>query len=136
MMYFLDSNICIYHMRDSAPKVSERLQQTPVSEIRIPSMVAAELLYGAEKSGKREYNLKVVKAFLSLYETVHFDQKAAGHYAVIRAELERKGQIIGGNDIVIAATTLANAGILVTHNVNEFSRINGLMLEDWLYFSG
>jgi tRNA(fMet)-specific endonuclease VapC len=62
---------------------------------------------------------------------VHFDKEAAGYYAVIRSELERKGQIIGGNDIVIAATALANAGILVTHNVNEFSRINGLMLDDW-----
>jgi tRNA(fMet)-specific endonuclease VapC len=115
----------------SQHNVSERLEQTPVSDIKIPSMVAAELLYGAEKSSKREYNLKIVNAFLSLYEIVHFDKKAAEYYAVVRAELEHKGQIIGSNDIVIAATTLANAGILVTHNVNEFSRINGLMLDDW-----
>ena len=132
MSYFLDSNICIYHLNDSAPKVSERLEQLPVKAIKIPSLVAAELMYGAEKSTKREYSIKVIKTFLSLYEIVGFDEKAAGHYAIIRAELERKGKTIGGNDIIIAATVLANAGILVTHNTGEFSRVNQLVVEDWM----
>ena len=94
-------------------------------------MVAAELLYGAEKSVKRQYNLKIFKTFLSLYEIVHFDEKAAELYAAIRVELERKGQMIGGNDLVIAATVLARKGTLVTHNIDEFSRINGLVINDW-----
>ena len=132
MNYFLDSNICIYHLNDSAPGVSERLEQLPVKAIKIPSLVAAELMYGAEKSTKREYSIKVIKTFLSLYEIVSFDEKAAGHYATIRAELERKGKTIGGNDIIIAATVLANAGILVTHNTGEFSRVSQLIVEDWI----
>jgi len=94
-------------------------------------MVAAELFYGAEKNTKREYNFKVVKNFLSLYEIVHFNESAAELYAAIRLELERRGQIIGGNDLVIAATALSNDAVLVTHNISEFSRIDCLKLEDW-----
>jgi tRNA(fMet)-specific endonuclease VapC len=94
-------------------------------------MVVAELLYGVEKSGRRERNIKMVAAFLSLFNTVSFDEKAAEYYGAIRAELEREGKSIGGNDLIIAATALANAAVLVTHNINEFSRIHGLILEDW-----
>jgi tRNA(fMet)-specific endonuclease VapC len=131
MTYFLDSNICIYHLNDSEPRVSERLERTPTEDIRIPSVVAAELLYGAEKSAKREHNLKAVRSFLSLYKTAFFDGKSAEHYAVIRAGLERAGKPIGGNDMMIAATALVRGGILVTHNIDEFSRIEGLLSEDW-----
>ena len=131
MIYFLDTNICIYYLNDSAPHLSRTLEQTSTQEIRIPSMVAAELLYGAEKSAKRQNILRIFKAFLSLYEIAHFDEKAAELYASVRAELERKGQKIGGNDLIIAATVMANGGILVTHNTDEFSRINNLVLIDW-----
>ena len=131
MTYFLDTNICIYHLNDSAPNLSRMLEQTSLRDIRIPSMVAAELLYGAEKSVKRQYNLKIFKTFLSLYEIVHFDEKAAEFYAAIRIELERKGQMIGGNDLVIAATVLPYGGVLVTNNTDEFSRISGLAVKDW-----
>lgn len=131
MIYFLDTNICIYYLNNSNSAISARLEELPTANIKIPSMVAAELLYGAEKSGKREYNIKIFKAFLSIYEIINFDDKAAEHYSVIRADVERKGQIIGSNDIVIAATVLANDGVLVTHNVDEFSRIRQLKTEDW-----
>ena len=131
MIYFLDTNICIYHLNDSAPTLSKMLEQTPSGNVKIPSMVAAELLYGAEKSVKRQYNLRIFKTFLSLYEIVYFDDKAAEFYAAIRTELERKGQMIGGNDLVIAATVLAHEGTLVTHNVDEFSRVKGLSVNDW-----
>ena len=132
MAYFLDTNTCIYFLNNSNPALSTRLKNTPVENIKIPSMVAAELLYGAEKSAKREQNLKYFKAFLSIYEIIFFDDKAAGSYAVIRAELERKGQMIGSNDLVVAATVIANNGVLVTHDLNEFSRIEKLKTEDWM----
>jgi tRNA(fMet)-specific endonuclease VapC len=103
----------------------------PTASVKIPSMVAAELLYGAEKSAKREHNLSLFKTFLSIFEIIDFDEKAAEYYAVIRAELERKGKIMGSNDLVIAATALANNGILITHNVNEFSPLKELKTEDW-----
>ena len=132
MNYFLDTNICIYHLNDSSPKISGILEKTPLERIKIPSMVASELLYGAEKSVKREYNLEVSKKFLSLFEIVPFCEKAVEYYAFIRAELERRGKIISGNDLITAATVMANKGILVTHNIDEFSRIKNLAVEDWV----
>ena len=134
MTWFLDTNICIYHLKNSAPKMSERLKKTLTSDVKIPSMVAAELLYGAEKSGKRAYNLKVLQAFFALYEIIPFSDQAITHYAAIRTGLERKGQPIGGNDLVIAATVMAHGGVLVTHNTSEFSRVEGLLLDDWVVF--
>ena len=131
MTYFLDTNICIYYLNNSNSAVVKQLNKTPVSNIKIPSMVAAELLYGAEKSAKREKNLKVFITFLSLFEIVSFDAQAADHYALIRAELERKGKIIGSNDIVIAAAVLSSNGVLVTHNTEEFSRFKKLKTADW-----
>jgi tRNA(fMet)-specific endonuclease VapC len=132
MIYFLDTNICIYYLNNSSPRLKKLLQSMPTANIKIPSMVAAELLYGAEKSVKREYNLKLFKTFLSIYSIINFDKKAAACYAAIRAELESKGQSIGGNDLVIAATAIANNGILVTHNTEEFSRLGRLKTEDWV----
>ena len=131
MSYCLDTNICIFHLNKSASTVTERLKALSAEEVLIPSMVVAELLHGAEKSAKRESNLANLALFLSPYRIISFDQKAARIYASIRAALERKGQIIGPNDIVIAATTLAHNAILVTNNTKEFSRIDGLKIEDW-----
>ena len=132
MTHFLDTNICIYHLNGSAPGLSAILEQTPPSSIGIPSMVAAELIFSAEKSVKREHNLKRIELFLSLYDIIPFESKAAQIYGAIRCNLERRGRIIGGNDLIIAATVLAHEGILVTNNTEEFSRINGLRLEDWM----
>jgi len=130
--YFLDTNICIYYINGSAPIVKERLERMPLESIKIPSMVVAELLYGVEKSGRREQNLKRCKEFLSVYEIIPFDEKSAEQYAVIKAKLERNGVIIGGNDIAIAAIVLANSGVIVSHNTAEFSRVDGLAVEDWV----
>ena len=131
MIYFLDTNTCVFYLNNSSSNIIEQLEKLPTATIKIPSMVAAELLYGAEKSGKREHNMKVFKSFLSIYEIVSFDEKAIEHYATVRADLERRGQKIGGNDIIIAATVLANDGILITNNIDEFSRVKGLKIEDW-----
>ena len=131
MIFFLDTNICIYHLNDSAPKLSDRLAQTPTKDIKIPAIVAAELLYGAGKSSRREENLRNYREFLSIYEIVSFDEKAAGHYAAVRRNLEQKGAPIGGNDLIIAAIVLAQGGALVTHNFSEFARVEGLVVEDW-----
>ena len=132
MIYFLDTNVCIYHLNGSAPGLSDALERIPTASIRLPSMVAAELMYGAEKSVKRDYNLKKMRLFLSLYNIVPFDRNAVEIYGVIRNDLERSGTIIGANDLIIAATAMANNGILVTHNIDEFSRVIGLQIEDWV----
>jgi len=131
MTWFLDTNICICHLNDSAPDVSDRLERMPSLSVKLPSIVAAELLCGAEKSERREQNIKRCKELFSIYEIIPFDEKAALRYAVIRVALERKGLLIGGNDMAIAAIALANSGVLVSHNTAEFSRVGGLALEDW-----
>jgi tRNA(fMet)-specific endonuclease VapC len=132
MTYFLDTNICIFHLNGTAPRLSNVLEHTAQSSIAIPSIVAAELIYGAEKSAKREHNLEKTGLFLSLYDIIPFDLDAAKIYGAIRRDLEYSGQIIGGNDLIIAATVLARKGTLVTNNTGEFSRVRGLLLEDWV----
>ena len=131
MIYFLDTNICIFFLKNTNRNLCDKLLEIPTGFIKIPSMVAAELLYGAEKSARREHNLGIMKSFLSIYEIIPFDEQAAGHYSQIRSGLERIGSIIGGNDIIIAATALAGNGVLVTNNTREFSRIKSLQTEDW-----
>ena len=131
MIYFLDTNICIFHINDSAPKMSEKLENFPLENIKIPAMVSAELLYGAEKSQWRDVNIQRYRDFISLFDITAFDTAAAEHYADIRAALEKSGSVIGGNDMIIAAIVRANSGILVTNNTKEFSRIRGISLEDW-----
>ena len=131
MTYFLDTNTCIFHLNGSAPGLSNRLENTPTTSVAIPSMVAAELVYGAEKSAKRDQNLKKIGMFLSLYDVVPFDLLVAQVYGAIRRELENTGRSISGNDLTIAATVLAHKGTLVTNNTGEFARVRGLLLEDW-----
>ena len=94
-------------------------------------MVKAELLYGAERSPKREDNLQKIRQFLLPFEIVGFGNQETERYATIRVELERAGTPIGPNDLVIAAITAANDGILVTNNEKEFKRVSGLKIENW-----
>ena len=131
MIYCLDTNICIYFLKGSFPAVSSRLRELDPVDLKIPSMVKAELLLGAEKSRNRSDNLKKVRLFLTPYEIVPFDSEAAEIYAVIRSRTEKKGSVVGPNDLVIAATALTLNACLVTGNTNDFSRIDGLKTVDW-----
>jgi tRNA(fMet)-specific endonuclease VapC len=131
MKYFLDTNICIYYLNGKSAHVFQRMDAVDVADLRLSTVVAAELYYGAAKSVRREYNLDRYRQFISTIELVPFDHKASQIYGDIRANLETRGQPIGWNDLMIAATVLARDGILVTHNTKEFSRIDGLVLEDW-----
>ena len=94
-------------------------------------MVAAELIFGAQKSLNTTQNMEKIGKFLKPLEIVPFGSDAAYFYGKIRAVLEKTGMIIGFNDMVIAATVLAQNGILVTNNTGEFLRVEGLILEDW-----
>ena len=131
-MYFLDTNTCIYFLKGTYRSIYERLISKKPEEIKIPSLVKAELLLGVEKSDQKERNLEVYSRFLQPFETVGFDDSAAESYTKIRAELEKKGKIIGPNDLIIAATVLARKGTLITHNTKEFKQVAGLSLEDWV----
>ncbi len=131
MKYFLDTNTCIYFLKNSFPQLTTKLLSCSPQEIKIPSLVAAELLFGAEKSQRKNENRKKVERFLEPLEIIDFDYNSAEFYAELRAKLEREGRVIGPNDMIIAATVLANGGKMVTNNVKEFERVRGLIIEDW-----
>jgi tRNA(fMet)-specific endonuclease VapC len=111
--------------------VSRALAATPVEEVALCSVVKAELLYGAERSRERERNRAQIEAFVDGLKSLPFDDAAAEAYATVRSKLAEQGTPIGPNDLMIAAIALANELILVTHNVREFERVEGLWIEDW-----
>jgi tRNA(fMet)-specific endonuclease VapC len=131
MKYLLDSNTCIRFLNQRSPAIIDRLTDTPDEDIFVCSVVKAEMFYGSERSTRRERNLAVQRAFFGRYASLPFDDAAAEKYAVVRADLETRGQLIGANDLLIAAIALAHDLTLVTHNLSEFSRVTGLRLEDW-----
>ncbi len=132
MSYFLDTNTCIYFLKNKSQAILNRFSSIDADEIKIPSVVVAELYYGALKSAKKNENIVKLSGFIALYDVVSFDEKSAEIYGEIRRKLESIGNIIGGNDLLIAATVLANDGILVTNNTKEFNRVENLIVEDWL----
>ncbi len=131
MTYFLDTNICIYAFKGLYPKIQVHMKSHVPSEISIPSIVLAELYYGAAKSTARDKVIQRLREFIAPLHIAAFDSRSAMIYGTIRAELESMERVIGPNDLVVAATTLGNGGTLVTHNVKEFSAVPGLRIEDW-----
>ena len=131
MNYFLDTNTCIYFLNGKFDAVRKHLQSTTPNNIKIPAIVKAELLFGAQKSKKKEDNTHKVGAFLLPYDIIPFSDAAAVAYSHIRYEMERAGKPIGPNDLLIASIVLAEKGILVTNNVSEFKRVPNLEITDW-----
>lgn len=133
MSYLLDTNVWVDFLRRKrgSERVKARLRTVPKSEIRLCSVVKAELLYGAEKSDHRLKNLAELSLLFSQYESLDFDDRSAEEYAKICADLERSGQSIANVDLMIAAIALAHGLDFVTHNTSDFERIPGLRLEDW-----
>lgn len=130
-MYLLDTNACIRILNGTSPSLAERLRFIPRSQLRLSSVVKAELLYGARKSSRVAENMRLLERFFDSIASLPFDDGCAGEYGLLREELERAGTPIGANDMLIAATARAHHAILVTHNVREFSRVADLRLEDW-----
>jgi tRNA(fMet)-specific endonuclease VapC len=98
----------------------------------ISSITLSELIYGAEKSPNVDQNLEAIEEFISHLEVLPYGPKASQHYGQIKAALERKGEIIGENDIHIAAHAISQGLILVTNNSREFKRVANLALENWV----
>jgi tRNA(fMet)-specific endonuclease VapC len=118
-------------MKRSHPAVLKRLQAVPVSDVCMSVISKAELLYGVEVSPRRTQDAAALAAFLPYVEAVDFADDAALHYAEIRAELKRKGTLIGANDLFIAAHARALGLMLVTNNTAEFERVSKLRVENW-----
>lgn len=131
MKYFLDTNICIYTLKGMYKQIENKIKNLTPDTIKIPSIVKAELLLGGEKSKYPQKTLSIIQKFLFPFEIVAFCDQSAVCYSKIRKDLELKGKIIGPNDLIIASTVLANEGILVTHNINEFKRVKDLQIQDW-----
>lgn len=132
MKYLLDTNIIAYIINERPPEVISKFQSLSKDEISVSSIVVAELWYGVAKSHKKEQNKFALENFLAPLTIIDFDVIAAKFYAVIRADLESKGMIIGSNDILIASHALSLGLTLVTNNTKEFGRVNGLKLENWV----
>ena len=129
--YMLDTDTCSYIMKRSHPTVLKRLQAIPVTDISISVISKSELLYGVEVSPRRMQDALALKAFLPHVEVLEFPDDAAIHYAQIRADLKTRGQMIGANDLFIAAHARSLGLKLVTNNTAEFRRVKGLTLENW-----
>lgn len=130
MRYMLDTNICIYAIKNRPPRVLEHLRAHAAAGLGISSVSVAELFFGAEKSGSKK-NLAALKHFLEPLEIADFDLNAAQVYGRLRKTLELAGTPIGPLDTQIAAHALAVGAVLVTNNGREFSRVAGLELANW-----
>jgi tRNA(fMet)-specific endonuclease VapC len=130
-MYLLDTNACIRILNDTSPSLVQRLASHTPSEIRLCSIVKAELLYGARHSQRVAENLKLLTRFFAPFVSLPFNDRCAEHYGQIRAEMVQAGTLIGPNDLLIAAIARAYDLTLVTHNLEEFGRVRDLRLEDW-----
>ncbi len=131
MKYLLDSNVCVDYLTGRFPQVGRRIQNLIPEDLCLSSIVVAELRYGADKSAKVRRNHELLNVLTGEIPYRDFDIAAAALYGKLRASLEKKGKPIGPNDMLIAAHALSLGLVLVTDNVSEFARVEGLKLENW-----
>lgn len=131
-MYLLDTNTCIYFMKGSYPRLTEKLFSLDPSCLLISSVTVFELEYGAEKSRWGEKTRQQLAMFLSPFTILPFDASDALTAGRIRGILQRQGTPIGPYDVLIAAQGVSRGVPIVTHNTGEFSRVPSILLEDWI----
>jgi tRNA(fMet)-specific endonuclease VapC len=131
MTYLLDTSVWIVALRQPRSSLAARICSVDAADIRVCSVVVAELRHGCLRSARAAANRAAVDALLAPYLSLPFDDSAAEHFASIRYHLEQHGLVIGPYDVQIAAIALANGCTVVTHNTSEFTRVPGLVLEDW-----
>ena len=130
--FMLDTDTCSYIIKRSSMALLRRLQSIPVRDVCISVVSKAELLYGIEISPKHRQEEPAVQLFLRHVEVMDFPDEAALHYAKIRADLRGRGEMMGANDLFLAAHARALGFVLVTNNTREFKRIRGLSVENWM----
>lgn len=131
MMYMLDTNICIYAIKNKPLQVLKQLQENYAEGICISAITLAELEHGVEKSNYPNKNRMALLCFLSIMTVLPFPETAASEYGKIYAFLQKRGTPIGTMDMLIAAHAKSNKMILVTNNVREFERLPDLRIENW-----
>ena len=131
MKYMLDTNICIYLIKKKPESVLINLQARRGEGVSISAITLAELMHGVEASAYPEKNTIALNQFLSIIDVLSFDDEAAAEYGKICTALRRQGTPIGAMDMLIAAHARAKGLIVVTNNIREFERVDGLKLENW-----
>ena len=132
MTFLLDTNICIYAINNRHPRLADKLLTILPDEIAVSSITVGELEYGAAKSKWGDRTRQTLYAFLSNYTILPFDDADAVCFGNLRAALALAGAPIGAYDVMIAAQGLSKGLTVITHNTGEFSRVPGLVLEDWV----
>ena len=132
MIVMLDTDICLYIVKQKPASVLKRLESLKLGQLAMSAITFAELMNGAKKSQHVEANLERLNALSELLDIRPFDKQAAVFYGDVRSSLEKRGDIIGGNDLLIAAHALSLGWTLVTNNEKEFSRVEGLKMENWV----
>jgi len=132
LKYMLDTNIAIFVIKKRPIEILASFNRN-ADQMCISSITLAELIHGVEKSSFPDRNRKSVDDFVSHLEVIPYDDAAAAHYGEIRANLERRGMVIGVNDLHIAGHSRSRGLIIVTNNPAEFERVEGLRVEDWLH---
>lgn len=131
-MYMLDTDICIYIIKRKPRSALKRLESLQPGQLAMSAITFAELMNGAKKSKQVEANAAKLNELGELIQILPFDKKAAIFYGDVRSTLEKKGTIIGSNDLLIAAHALSLDCILVSNNEKEFKRVDGLRTENWV----
>jgi tRNA(fMet)-specific endonuclease VapC len=131
LVYLLDTNVCIVYLKRKNSKLNSYFERLDLNKIAVCSIVKSELFYGSMRSNSSQKSLNMQVLFLSQFISLPFDDRCAEMCAKVRADLSKLGTPIGSNDLQIASIALVHDLILVTHNVREFSRVDGLKLEDW-----
>lgn len=132
MKWMLDSDTCIAVIKRQPEVVLRKLRGKTVGQVGVSSITLSELSFGAARSARPAQNLEALREFLLPLEVAPYDEPCALRYGMVRAALETMGRPIGSLDTLIAAHALAIDAVLVTHNMREFARVEGLRLEDWL----
>jgi tRNA(fMet)-specific endonuclease VapC len=131
-LYMLDTDICAFILRRSSDELMERIQSVPMHQQVMSVVTYAELLYGVQVSSKKKSNQAAVDALARHLAPLEWPEEAARHYAEIRADLKRKGSMIGANDLMIAAHARSLGAVIVTNNIKDFARVKGLKVENWM----
>jgi tRNA(fMet)-specific endonuclease VapC len=128
----LDTNICIYIIKNKPKSVIEKFKNYNIGDISLSSITISELYYGVHKSNCVQKNLLALEQFLQPFNIVEYDLKASIEYGKIRATLEKQGNIIGGLNMQIAAHAKSLDMTLITNNTKEFLRVENLVIDNWV----
>jgi tRNA(fMet)-specific endonuclease VapC len=129
--YLLDTNVCVDYLTGRYPQVVDRMRTSAPDDLRLSTIVVAELRYGADHSAHPKKNHARIDVLVAEIDCLDFDPEAAAAYGRVRSALEAAGHPIGPNDMLIAAHALSQGLVVVTDNVKEFRRVRGLKVENW-----